>query len=89
MSAHTAPSRSEFATTLQIIPVVFFTFICYLTIGIPLAVLPGYVHDDLGFSAIIAGAAISVQYRWRPSPRAPSPAARPTRSARNGPSRSG
>jgi MFS family permease len=62
MSADSATSRSEFATTLQIIPVVFFTFICYLTIGIPLAVLPGYVHDDLGFSAIIAGAAISVQY---------------------------
>jgi MFS family permease len=62
MSADTATPRSEFATTLQIIPVVFFTFICYLTIGIPLAVLPGYVHDDLGFSAVVAGAAISVQY---------------------------
>jgi MFS family permease len=47
---------------MQIIPVVFFTFICYLTIGIPLAVLPGYVHDDLGYSAVLAGAAISVQY---------------------------
>ncbi|MGA7777575.1 MAG: MFS transporter [Paraburkholderia sp.] len=62
MSADTATQRSEFATTLQIIPVVFFTFICYLTIGIPLAVLPGYVHNDLGFSAVVAGAAISVQY---------------------------
>jgi MFS family permease len=62
MSTHTNAPRSEFATTLQIIPVVFFTFICYLTIGIPLAVLPGYVHTDLGFSPIIAGAAISVQY---------------------------
>src|ERR1700761_6490544 len=62
MPTDSATSRSEFTTTLQIIPVVFFTFICYLTIGIPLAVLPGYVHDDLGFSAIIAGAAISVQY---------------------------
>ena len=46
----------------SIIPVVFFTFLCYLTIGIPLAVLPGYVHDDLGYSAVLAGAAISVQY---------------------------
>lgn len=34
--------------TLQIVSVVMFTFIGYLTIGIPLAVLPGYVHDDLG-----------------------------------------
>ena len=62
MSADSASPRSEFATTLQIIPVVFFTFLCYLTIGIPLAVLPGYVHDDLGYSAVIAGLAISVQY---------------------------
>jgi MFS family permease len=62
MSANSATSRSEFATTLHIIPVVFFTFLCYLTIGIPLAVLPGYVHTDLGYSAILAGLAISVQY---------------------------
>jgi MFS family permease len=62
MSTDSAPPRSEFATTLQIIPVVFFTFLCYLTIGIPLAVLPGYVHGDLGYSAVLAGAAISVQY---------------------------
>ncbi|MDR6444922.1 MFS family permease [Paraburkholderia terricola] len=62
MSTDSATPRSEFATTLQIIPVVFFTFLCYLTIGIPLAVLPGYVHDDLGYSAVLAGAAISVQY---------------------------
>ncbi|CAG4889134.1 MFS transporter [Paraburkholderia gardini] len=62
MSADSVSSRSEFATTLQIIPVVFFTFLCYLTIGIPLAVLPGYVHDNLGYSAILAGLAISVQY---------------------------
>ncbi|HEY3596006.1 MAG TPA: MFS transporter [Paraburkholderia sp.] len=62
MSADSASPPSGFATTLQIIPVVFFTFLCYLTIGIPLAVLPGYVHGDLGFSAVVAGLAISVQY---------------------------
>jgi MFS family permease len=47
---------------MQIIPVVCFTFLCYLTIGIPLAVLPGFVHADLGYGSILAGAAISVQY---------------------------
>jgi MFS family permease len=62
MSADSASPGNGFATTLQIIPVIFFTFICYLTIGIPLAVLPGYVHGDLGFSVVIAGLAISVQY---------------------------
>ncbi|WP_323121760.1 MFS transporter [Burkholderia alba] len=63
MSSDSAPtSSSAYATTLQIVSVVSFTFICYLTIGLPLAVLPGFVHDELGFSAIVAGAAISVQY---------------------------
>jgi hypothetical protein len=57
MSADLAPPRTGLSTTMQIIPVVFFTFICYLTIGIPLAVLPGYVHNDLGFSTVVAGAA--------------------------------
>ena len=48
--------------TFQSIATVFFTFICYLTIGIPLAVLPAYVHLDLGFSTILSGLAISTQY---------------------------
>lgn len=48
--------------TLQSIATVFFTFICYLTIGIPLAVLPAYVHLDLGYSTVWSGLAISMQY---------------------------
>lgn len=41
---------------------ILFTFLAYMTIGIPLAVLPGYVHLDLGYSSFIAGLSISVQY---------------------------
>jgi MFS family permease len=62
MPSDSTASRSQVAITFQIVQVVFFTFICYLTIGIPLAVLPGYVHDDLGYSVVLAGLAISVQY---------------------------
>jgi MFS family permease len=47
---------------LRIAGVVCFTFIAYLTIGIPLAVLPAYVHLTLGFSSVWAGLAISMQY---------------------------
>ncbi|MGL9774222.1 MAG: MFS transporter [Sodalis sp. (in: enterobacteria)] len=46
----------------RIIPIVFFAFICYLTIGIPLAILPGFTHTTLGFSTLLAGIAISLQY---------------------------
>ncbi|MDR5804154.1 MULTISPECIES: MFS transporter [unclassified Caballeronia] len=57
----TAP-QGDFAVTLRIVSVVVYTFLCYLTIGIPLAVLPGFVHTDLGYGSVMAGAAISVQY---------------------------
>jgi MFS family permease len=40
----------------------YFNFASYLTIGLPLAVLPGYVHDVMGFSAFWAGLVISLQY---------------------------
>ncbi len=43
-------------------PSLFFNFASYLTIGLPLAVLPGYVHDVMGFSAFWAGLVISLQY---------------------------
>lgn len=54
--------RQHAAVTLQIVTIVSFTFIAYLTIGIPLAILPGYVHTQLGYSSLLAGFAISVQY---------------------------
>jgi len=47
---------------LSILSTVAFTFIAYLTIGLSLAVLPGFVHTDLGFGAMLAGLAISMQY---------------------------
>lgn len=34
----------------------------YLSIGLPLAILPAYVHLRMGFSAVLAGLVISVQY---------------------------
>ena len=55
-------SERPLAVTLQVVSIVLFTFIGYLSIGIPLAVLPGYVHSDLGFGAVVAGLVISVQY---------------------------
>lgn len=49
-------------TNLQILLSVFCTAMTYFAVGLPLAVLPGWVSDDLGYSAAIAGLAISVQY---------------------------
>ena len=55
-------SQRPLTVTLQVVSIVLFTFIGYLSIGIPLAVLPGFVHSDLGYGAVIAGLVISVQY---------------------------
>ncbi|MBV9653111.1 MAG: MFS transporter [Acetobacteraceae bacterium] len=46
----------------QIIYTVALTFIVYLMIGLPLAVLPPYVHDRLGFGSVMSGLVISAQY---------------------------
>jgi MFS family permease len=50
------------ADTRQILTFTYFTLICYLSIGLPLAILPAYVHLRMGFSAMLAGLVISVQY---------------------------
>lgn len=58
-SASTAAGRGG---TRHIISFVYFTFICYLSIGLPLAVIPPYVHLRMGYSAVLAGLAVSIQY---------------------------
>jgi len=56
------PEPSGLRLNLRILSVAIFNFASYLTIGLPLAVLPGYVHDVMGFSAFWAGLVISLQY---------------------------
>ncbi|UVL26762.1 MFS transporter [Pseudomonas donghuensis] len=62
MSAQQPAPVDTGSITRQILSVVFYTFIAFLCIGLPIAVLPGYVHDQLGFSAVIAGITIGLQY---------------------------
>ncbi len=56
------PALNGLRLNLRILSIVMFNFASYLTIGLPLAVLPGYVHDVMGFSAFWAGLVISLQY---------------------------
>lgn len=46
----------------SLISYVIFTFIGYLIIGLSLSILPVFIHQDLGFSMLIAGMVISLQY---------------------------
>lgn len=49
-------------TMRKILSTVCFTLVAYFDIGLPLAVLPPYVHDQLGFGAVMAGFAVSAAY---------------------------
>jgi len=62
MTTHVEPGDSGTPLTLRIVQIVLFTFLAYLVIGMQLAVLPPFVHDDLGFGAVLAGLVISTQY---------------------------
>lgn len=50
------------ADAAEIVTFTCFSFVVYLAIGLPLAILPAYVHLNMGFSAVLAGLVISVQY---------------------------
>ena len=47
--------------TLRLLPFTAIVLFGYLTIGIPLAILPTYVHDTLGFGPVTVGWVIATQ----------------------------
>lgn len=47
---------------MKIASYVLFTFLGYLCIGLPLAIIPIFITKSLGYSAIVAGIVISIQY---------------------------
>ena len=61
-TASARPSAASRADLRHILGYTYFTFICYLSIGLPLAILPAYVHLRMGYHASLAGLVISIQY---------------------------
>ncbi|HUX43361.1 MAG TPA: MFS transporter [Terracidiphilus sp.] len=61
-SLATAALPESKAGTWQILSYTYFTLIVYVSVGLPLATLPAYVHLSMGFSAALAGTVISIQY---------------------------
>ena len=57
-----APSVSSNGSAWQIIGFTSLSFVVYLAIGLPLAILPEYVHMRMGYHASLAGLVISIQY---------------------------
>ncbi len=55
-------SRITNSVTTRIAVYTTFNFLCYLVIGMQLAVLPVFVHMHMGFSPLIAGVVVSMEY---------------------------
>jgi MFS family permease len=60
--ATAAPLVSSNGSAWQIISFTSLSFVVYLAIGLPLAILPEYVHMRMGYHASLAGLVISIQY---------------------------
>lgn len=56
------PSVSPNGTARHIISFTALSFVVYLAIGLPLAILPEYVHLRMGYHASLAGLVVSIQY---------------------------
>jgi MFS family permease len=56
------PPVSSDASARHIISFTALSFVVYLAIGLPLAILPEYVHLRMGYHASLAGTVISIQY---------------------------
>jgi MFS family permease len=57
-----SPDVSSNGGAWQIISFTSLSFVVYLAIGLPLAILPEYVHMRMGYHASLAGLVISIQY---------------------------
>ena len=54
--------RLRTVPAIRILATVMFNLALYLTLGLPLAVLPTVVHRSLGYGPVLAGLAVSLQY---------------------------
>jgi MFS family permease len=57
-----SPSVSSNGSAGHIISFTALSFVVYLAIGLPLAILPEYVHLRMGYHASLAGLVVSIQY---------------------------
>jgi MFS family permease len=60
---HVARSHAESIHLSRPAPGIIATLFCgYLAVGLPLPVLPLFIHDKLGFSTLVVGLVIGVQF---------------------------
>ena len=83
-SPSSATSAAEHNVFLKMLPITLAVFVGFLTIGLPLPVLPLHLHYTLGLSNVLVGVAVGSQFGASLLSRAPAGAFADTRGSKRG-----